>query len=158
HIVVTRPNWVIYEPPLGNCVTQSSARNYEPLKVILVPKGSKALLSPVRIEKYVARLSDEIAKLKKEGDKPKPINFSYYLSDWAKQYGFTLKEVKIQFDNWAKSAEGSEDPRTRGLKAFYLKNFGEAKADFDNAASIAKRKVELAERLLSEAKLDAYET
>jgi hypothetical protein len=26
-----KPGWVIYEPLLGNCVTQSAARNFEPL-------------------------------------------------------------------------------------------------------------------------------
>src|SRR5262245_36908554 len=48
-IDVAKPGWVVYEPMLGNCVTQNSARNYEPLKVIIVPKGSLLALSPKRL-------------------------------------------------------------------------------------------------------------
>lgn len=48
-IEVVKPNWVIYEPMFGNCVTQSSERNYEPLKVIIVLKGSPLALSPKRL-------------------------------------------------------------------------------------------------------------
>src|SRR5207247_7768825 len=38
-IRVAKANWVVYQPMLGNCVTQSLERNYEPLRVSIVPKG-----------------------------------------------------------------------------------------------------------------------
>ena len=79
-------------------------------------------------------LSDEIAKLKKEGDQPKPIDFSYYLSEWADKYGVTPEQVKAAFDQWAKAVENSEDYRTLGLRAFYQKNFAAAAENFEKAA------------------------
>ena len=86
------------------------------------------------IEKHIALLSDELAKLKKEGDKPKPIDFTYYLSQWATKYGFTSDEVKKEFDRWAKQAERSKDKRTRVLRESYQKNYALASNYFDEAA------------------------
>ncbi len=71
------------------------------------------LWTHARIEKLIATMSDEIAQLKKEGNKPRPIDFSYYLSRWATDYGFYATEVKAQFDAWERSVGTAEDPPYR---------------------------------------------
>ncbi|MBL8152278.1 MAG: hypothetical protein JNN15_20325, partial [Blastocatellia bacterium] len=58
-IDVDRKDWVIYEPLMGNCVTQSVERNFEPLKVIIVPKSSSLALQPKRLAQVIAKWSDE---------------------------------------------------------------------------------------------------
>src|SRR5262249_43615386 len=74
-IKVGKPNWVINSPLDGEWnLPNLQLQNLQPLNVIIVPKGSKALWTHARIEKYVAKLSDEIAKLRKEADKPLPVN------------------------------------------------------------------------------------
>lgn len=45
-LAVVKPNWVIYQPMLGIYPTQDAGRNYEPLRVVIVPKGSPLALSP----------------------------------------------------------------------------------------------------------------
>src|SRR5262249_24253079 len=134
-IKVGKPNWVINSPLDGEWnVPNLQLENLQPLNVIIVPKGSKALWTHARIEKYVAKLSDEIAKLRKEADKPLPVNFSEYISQWAKEYDFKPEEVKGFFDEWAKEVENAEDYKTIGLREFYKKNFAAAAVSFDKAA------------------------
>ena len=136
-LVVEKPNWVINYPLDGEWNLPAQKLQEVPeqyTKVIIVPKGSKALWTHTRIEKHVALLSDEIAKLKKEGDTPKPIDFTYYLSEWAKKYSFTPDQVKAAFDQWANAVKDSTDKRTKGLREFYLKNFAKAAALFEEAA------------------------
>ncbi len=136
-LVVDKPNWVINYPLDGEWNLPTKKLQEVPTqytKVIIVPFGSKALWTHARIEKHVALLSDEIAKLKKEGDTPKPIDFKYYLSEWANKYGFTPAEVKAAFDQWSTEVANSEDFRTLGLRAFYEKNFAVAAENFEKAA------------------------
>jgi len=38
-IEVGRPEWVVRDPLFGECATQNSARNFEMLKVIIVPRA-----------------------------------------------------------------------------------------------------------------------
>jgi tetratricopeptide (TPR) repeat protein len=134
-IVVFKKNWMINNPLDGEWnLPNLKYQNVHTTRVIIVPKGSKKLGTHERIEKHIALLSDELAKLKKEGDKPKPIDFTYYLSQWATKYGFTSDEVKEEFDRWAKQADGSEDKRTRALSEFYRKNYALASRYFDEAA------------------------
>ncbi len=136
-LVVEKPNWVINYPLDGEWNLPAKKLQEVPTqytKVIIVPKGSKALWTHARIEKHVALLSDEIAKLKKEGDTPKPIDFSFYLSEWANKYGFTSDQVKAAFDQWANAVKDSTDKRTKGLREFYLKNFAKAATLFEEAA------------------------
>jgi hypothetical protein len=63
-IEVDRPGWVIFEPMMGVYVTQSVARNFELLNVIIVPKGSLLALSPQRISRVVAQWTSERVKLR----------------------------------------------------------------------------------------------
>jgi hypothetical protein len=132
---VAKKGWVINHPLDGEWnLPNLKYQDVHTTRVIIVPKGSKKLWTHARIEKHIALLSDEIAKLKKEGWKPRPIDFSCYLSEWAEKYGFTPVEVKEAFDQWAKQAKKSEDKRTRALGEFYRKNFALAAQYFEEAA------------------------
>jgi tetratricopeptide (TPR) repeat protein len=164
-IKVIKPGWVVNSPVDGewnlpSLVRSSSGlrlQDIQTLAVTIVPLGSKALWTHDRIEKYIAKLSDEIAKVKQDGDKPKPIDFAYYLSEWANQFSFTRDQVREQFDQWAESVKGSEDYKTLGLRAFYLKNFALAAENFDRAGRQSEEKVRRTEQQLSKDKLDAYQ-
>ena len=158
-IIVGKPNWVINSPLDGEWnLPNLQLQNLQPLNVIIVPKGSKALWTHARIEKYLAKISDEIAKRKKEDDKPLPVNFSEYISQGAKEYGFTPEEVRGFFDEWAKEVENAEDYKTIGLREFYKKNFAAAAVSFDKAAEKTAAQVKQDEKKLGKDKLEAYET
>jgi len=134
-LIVDKKDWVINHPLDGEWnLPNIKLQNVQYTKVIIVPKGSKRLWTHQRIEKHIGLLSDEIAKLKKESDQPKPIDFSYYLSQWADKYGFTLDEVKAAFDQWAKSIKPTDSKRTLALREFYQKNFAQAAEYFEEAA------------------------
>ncbi|MGD2086479.1 MAG: toll/interleukin-1 receptor domain-containing protein [Candidatus Aminicenantes bacterium] len=104
------------------------------VKVVIVPYGSTKPLDHASIEKQIAQLSDEVAKMRKESSQPKSVDFSFYLKEWADQYGFTPDQVKTQFDQWAEEVKDSDNFRTLGLRAFYLKNFTRAAEIFTRAA------------------------
>jgi tetratricopeptide (TPR) repeat protein len=104
------------------------------VKVVIVPYGSTKPLDHASIEKQIAILSDEVAKMRKESSQPKSVDFSFYLKEWAEKYGFTPDQVKTQFDQWATEVENSDNFRTLGLREFYLKNFTRAAENFTKAA------------------------
>ncbi|MEP7339742.1 MAG: hypothetical protein ABI977_18535 [Acidobacteriota bacterium] len=157
-IKVIKPNWVINYPLDGEWnLPNVKLQNIQTLDVIIVPKGSKALWTNARIEKYVAKLSDEITKLKKEGTTPQPVDFGYYLSQWANQFGFTPEQVKAAFDEWSKAVEHSEDFRQLGLRAFYEKNFAAAAANFDKAARKGEEQIKQVQKQLENKTLETYE-
>nr|MDQ3012928.1 tetratricopeptide repeat protein [Acidobacteriota bacterium] len=131
--------------------------NIQTLEVIIVPRGSKALWTNARIEKQIAKLSDEIAKLKKEGDTPRPIDFGFYLREWAEQFGFTPEQVKAAFDEWAKAVEKSDDYRTLGLRAFYQNNFPLAAENFVKAAQKDEGQIKPVQEQLDRRILSAYQ-
>jgi len=134
-LVVDKKEWVINHPLDGLWnLPNFKYQNVHTTQVIMVPKGSMKLWSHERIEAYVAKLSDELAKTKKEGDQPRPVDFTYSLSEWADKYGFTPAQVKEAFDRWSNVAQKSTDERTKALAEFYNKNFVEAAKLFEQAA------------------------
>ncbi len=158
HIRVMNKNGFIINDPLdGYWNLPDNTRNFASRDVILVPKGSKKLWTNARIEKHLSKLSDEIARLKKEGDMPRPIDFSFYLREWAEQYGFTPEQVKTAFDDWAKAVEKSDDYRTLGLRAFYQNNFPLAAANFVKAAEKDERQANRIGEQFDREKLSAYQ-
>ncbi len=158
-LTVARAGWVINSPLDGEWnLPNLRLQSVQTLDVVIVRNGSKALWTHARIEKYVARLANEITKLKKESQTPKPVDFSQYLSEWAREFGFTPNEVKAQFDEWAKAVENSEDYKKLGLAAFYKKNFAEAATNFDKAAGSAVEKVKQSEERFYRDQLEAFET
>jgi len=123
-LVVQKKDWVINSPLDGEWnLPNIKLQNVQYTKVIIVPKGSKALWTHARIEKHIVLLSDELATLKKEGDKPEPINLSYYLGEWANKYGFTPDQVRAAFDQWYTATEKSDNHRRKALREFYRQNF-----------------------------------
>src|SRR5262245_29618088 len=157
-IKVIKPSWVINYPLDGEWnLPNVKLQNIQTLDVIIVPKGSKALWTHARIEKQIAKLSDEIARLKKEGDTPRPIDFSFYLREWADQYGFTPEQVKAAFDDWAKAVEQSDDYRTLGLRAFYQNNFPLAAENFMKAAQKDEGQIKSIQEQLDRKVLSAYQ-
>ena len=126
-----KPGWAIYEPLLGNCTTQSVARNFEPLKVIIVPKGSILALSPERISRVVARWADERVRLRAQVAEQKSQLDEYaFLREYAEKYGFTLEQFRDAADRWAKLEE-ADDKEERALKEYWRKNY-------DSAARLAR--------------------
>ena len=125
-IEVNKTGWVIYEPMMGNCVTQSAARNFEPLKVIIVPTGSLLALSPKRINQVVARWADERVKLRAQVAEQKSQLDEYaFLREYAEKYGFTLEQFSNAADQWARIKE-SDDKEERALKEYWRKNYESA--------------------------------
>jgi tetratricopeptide (TPR) repeat protein len=141
---VAKPDWVINHPVDGEWnLPNVKYQNEQTTTVILVPKGSKKLWTNERIERYIALLSDTIAKLKKEVGTPRPIEFTFYLKEWAGKYGFTPEQVKKAFDEWAESTTGSQGYLQIGLRAFYLKNLSLAEDNLDKAALQSGEKLRL---------------
>ncbi len=136
HLLVYKEGWVINHPLDGLWnLPNIRYQDTHTTRVVLVPPGSKALWSHERIEKHIALLATEVAKRPLPvGERPRPIDFSFYLKQWAEKYGFTPEEVKEQFDRWAEDTKESTDYRTLGLREFYKRNFIEASGHFDKAA------------------------
>jgi tetratricopeptide (TPR) repeat protein len=156
---VEKRGWVINYPLDGEWnLPNIRLQNIQTLDVIIVPAGSKALWTHARIEKLLAKLSDELTKAKKAGEKPKPIDFSFYLGEWATKYGFTPDQVKEEFDKWSENAAKSEDDRQRGLQAFYQNNFALASKYFDNDVLKKKERLRLAEEQTNKLRLELYES
>jgi tetratricopeptide (TPR) repeat protein len=139
-IEVVKPGWVIYEPMMGACVTQSAARNFEPLKVIIVAKGTLLALSPERISRVVAQWTGERVRLRAQvaeqkdqlaeqedqlAEQKNQLDEYAFLREYAEKYGFTLEEFKNAADRWAKIIE-SDDKEERARKEYWLKNYERA--------------------------------
>lgn len=74
-IEVNRPGWVIIYPLYGEFATQDPTRNFTPLKVIIVPKGSPLALEPKRLSEVIARWADERERLRGElADLQQPVS------------------------------------------------------------------------------------
>jgi tetratricopeptide (TPR) repeat protein len=119
HIDVVKQDWVVHEPLLGNCVTQSSERNYEPLKVIIVPKGSPLALAPKRLSQVIARWADERVKLRSQLDE------YAFLKEYSERYGFTLNQFLAAAQGWAQTKD-SDDMEEQAFKEYFLKNYDRA--------------------------------
>ena len=129
-IEIEKEGWVIYEPMFGNCVTQNSARNYEPLKVILVEKRSPLALTPKRLSQVIARWSSERTQLRGQvKEQQRELDEYAFLREYAEKYGFTLEQFKQAADKWALSKD-SDDKEEQALKEYWRKNY-------DNAARLA---------------------
>jgi tetratricopeptide (TPR) repeat protein len=125
-IEVERPGWVVFEPLLGNCVIQSSARNYEPLKVVIVPKGSPLALGPKRLNQVIRQWANERVKLQAQVAHAKGELDEYaFLREYSDKYGFTLDQFLIAAKQWAQSTE-SDDKEEQAVKEYFLKNYDRA--------------------------------
>ncbi|HEX5701854.1 MAG TPA: hypothetical protein VFX97_01390 [Pyrinomonadaceae bacterium] len=125
-IKVVKSNWVIFQPMLGNCITQSTERNFEPLRVVIVPKGSPLALSPRRLSQVIDQWTAERVKLRTEvGNLRRNIDEYAFLRDYAKEYGFTLEQFRDAAEQWG-TIKDSDDKEERALKQYWQKNYEEA--------------------------------
>jgi hypothetical protein len=136
-LLVDKRDWIINYPLDGRWnLPNIELQQVQTTKVIIVPKGSKALWSNARIENCIKEMSDKIAKLRLEqlNTQTTPIDFAYYLDEWAEKYGFTKNQVKEFFDEWADKTSNTKDKHVLGLNEFYKKNFSKAATYFEDAA------------------------
>lgn len=118
--------WVVYEPMMGNCVTQSSARNMEPMRVIVISRRSPLPLSPMKLREVIAKWANERAKLSRQVDAQKSELKKYaFLKEYSENYGFTLDRFLRAAEQWARSRD-SDDKEEQALKEYFLKNYGRA--------------------------------
>lgn len=130
-IEVDRPGWLVLDPLFGECTTQNPARNFELLKVIIVPKGSPLALEPKQLSKVVARWVNERAKLRVQvTELGQQLDEYAFLRKYADRYGFTLDQFKAAADEWAKIKE-SDYKEERALNEYWLKSY-------DSAALLAR--------------------
>jgi tetratricopeptide (TPR) repeat protein len=125
-IEVNRPGWLVRDPLFGKCATQNTARNFELLKVIIVPKGSPLALEPKQMSKVIARWADERVKLSGQmTEMGRQLNEYAFLREYSEKFGFTLDQFKVAADQWAKIKE-SDDKEELALKEYWRKNYERA--------------------------------
>ena len=152
-IEVGKPGWVIYEPMLGNCVTQSAERNYQPLKVIIVRRGSLLLLGPKRLSQVIAQWATEKVRLRGEVARDKSQLDEYaFLKEYSEKYGFTLNQFISAAQQWA-HIKDSDDKEEQALKEYFLKNYDRAAQLAGESALVADDELEQANKEKTEASL-----
>jgi len=135
--IADAPGLVIYQPSEG--LLSTVPKN---LRIVLLPKGSPALLEPAQIEAMLGRLSRltlqnqqlKAAIAKPEGQKP---SFDESLRGWATENGFAFDDVDQRVQAWSKAvlAHKEESSLTKQAEAeFGLRHFEEAARLFEVAA------------------------
>lgn len=133
-IEIVREGWVIYEPMLGDCVTQGLMRNYKPLKVTLVEKLSPLALSPRRLIQVISKWSKERTQLSHQiKEQQRELDEYAFLREYAETYGFTLDQFKDAANRWANTKK-SRDEGERAWKEYWLKNYDIAERLADKVA------------------------
>src|SRR5262245_11830319 len=123
-IEVNRPGWLVRDPFFGECATQNAARNFESLKVTIVPKGSPLALEPKQLSKVVARWANERVRLRGQvTELGLQLDEYAFLREYAEKYGFTLEQFRDAADQWANSKEASDNLEA-GWKEYWKKNYG----------------------------------
>ena len=155
-IEVVKSNWVIYQPMFGDCVTQSTERNYELLQVIIVPKGSPLALSPKRLSQVIAQWTAEIAKLRADvGNLKENQDEDAFLRQYAKEYGFTLEQFRDAAQRWAQIKD-SDDKEERALKEYWHKNYIRAAQIATESAQLADEELDQANKKTVEASFKVF--
>jgi len=149
-IQVDKPNWVIFQPMFGDCVTQSTTRNYEPLLLVIVPKSSLVSLSPRRLSQVIAQWTAERVKLRAEvGSLRQNLDEYAFLRQYAKEYGLTLEQFRDAAQQWAQIKD-SDDKEERALKEYWQDNYGPA-------AQLAEESAQVADQELKQARIKTIE-
>jgi hypothetical protein len=142
-------NLVIYEPADGQLSGLKS-----PIKVVLLPTGSLALLGPAQIQAYLHRLLLQVNSLQKQvgaqkaaaaqGQGQQPY-LTASLADFAQATGFSHDQVDQQVAIWAQSirlqAAQATTAEQRALAAFALKDYAAAAADYKQAADATREQI-----------------
>ncbi len=122
-VIVSKPQWVIYQPLFGECTTQSIELNRQLLTVLIVPKGSLLALSPTILSQVIAKLAAERIRLHSDLITQKQ-NLAEYavIKRYTTEYGITIDHFKAAAEQWAQINE-SEDKVERALKEYWLGHF-----------------------------------
>ena len=128
-IRVDRAGWVIFNPMFGKCDTKSAERNYEPLPVVIVPKGSPLSYDSKRLSAFVGELQKQVTKqgrtisgLRAEADKSERDREKYaFLLEYTEEYGLQPDKLKAVLDEWAQ-IEKSDDALERARKEYWRGN------------------------------------
>lgn len=150
-IEVEKMGWVIYEPFGGNCTVQDSTSHFEPLRIKIVPKRSRLLLSDQSLNNLVDRLpveyrkehnrrialerevkeerksqEDLTEKLNKSQDKviglTKDLESFAPIKNFAEETGFSPEEVVGALLRWARITKATDKKLVLIRKAYVLKN------------------------------------
>lgn len=152
-ISIDKSGWVVYEPMLGTCVTQRAARNFEQLKVVIVPRGSPLALSPERLSRVISQWASERITLRGQVRELKAqIDEFAFLREYSKRYGFTLEQFENAATQWAKS-QVFGNKEEQALKEYFLKNYDGAARLAHESALGADAELEQASRQKADASM-----
>ena len=142
-------NLVIYQPADGQLSGLKS-----PIKVILLPTGSLALLGPAQIQAYLHRLLLEVNSLQKQVNTLKAGTaqgqsqqqyLTAAMAEFAQTMGFSHDQVDMQVAIWAQNiklqAARATTADQRGLADFALKDYAAAARDFNEAGDATQEKM-----------------
>src|SRR5580704_1961277 len=142
-------NLVIYQPADGQLSGLKS-----PVRVVLLPTGSLALLGPAQIQAYLHRLLLQVNSLQKQvsaqkteaaqGKDPQQY-LTASLADFAQATGLSHEQVDQQVAIWAQNIrlEGAQatTAEQRALAAFALKDYAAAAEDYKQAADATREQI-----------------
>lgn len=125
-VEVRNPNWVIYQPFLGECVTMDKTRNFKELLVQVVRKGSPLALSRQQLPKVIARWASELKSLRNQAkDQKQQLDEYAFLREYSEKYGFTLEQFREAADKWANNKIAANKIEN-GWKEYWKKNYSRA--------------------------------
>ncbi len=156
-LIVHKKGWIINYPLDGEWnLPNVKYQSVHKIKVIIVPRGSKALWQHARIEKFIVKLMAENPKLD-EGNKDNKPDFNKVFRFMADKYGFSTEQVKAKFDEWALEMKKSEDLEKNALGNYYLGNYKIAAELFAKVAITGERDLQIIQKKLKKQELKIYE-
>jgi len=143
-------NLVIYEPADGQLPGLKS-----PVRVLLVPAGSLALMGPAQIQAYLRRMLLQVNSLQKQmsaqkietaqGQQGQQQYLTTALADFAQATGFSRDQVNQQVAIWAQNIKLQATQATaeqKALAAFALRDYAAAAEDYNQAADATQKQIE----------------
>ena len=149
-VVSGASNLVVYEPADGQLSGLKS-----PVKVVLLPTGSLALLGPAQIQAYLHRLLLQVNSLQKQVTAQKTVAgqgqgqqqyLTTALADFAQTTGLSHDQVNQQVAIWAQNirlqAARATTAEQKALAAFALKDYAAAADDYKQAADASREQID----------------
>jgi tetratricopeptide (TPR) repeat protein len=145
-------NLVIYEPADGQLPSLKS-----PIRIVLLPTGSLALLGPAQIEAMLHRtllqmntLERQVTELKQSAaeQKQKP-DLGPSIAEWAQANGFSDDQVTRQVEQWAQGIQRQSAQATtaeqKALAELALKHYADAAQLFNQAGDADRQQIDSVE-------------
>ena len=166
-LLVKKDGWLINDPVDGHWNLPSAEYfAHQSLTVVIVPKGSLALLTPARLNEQISRIKDELTRKLSEARQQtrslaareaenkaeiaalKVQVMTDLLRQWEKDYDLTTAKMEEVISQYARTVNPKDDDRTKGLKAFQNGDYDRAADYFEKAAlqdedDIARKEAEL---------------